>query len=77
MQLAKRVAKAGAQHGRKGVALLLREARVALVGLWIGNVDLGVGHIQVAANYQRFLFPEAGEVLQKGRIPFLAVLQPL
>src|SRR6185437_9509774 len=53
----------------KALALLVGEALAAAVGLGIGEIELGVRHIQVAAENDRLAPFELAAVGEEGRIP--------
>src|ERR1700678_2807746 len=50
-------------------ALLVRESLLAAIGLGIGQVELGVRHIQIAAENDRLLLFQLLAIGEKGRIP--------
>ena len=57
--------------------LLVGEARVAAVRGRIGEVDLGVRDIEVAADHDRLLLGEAGEVFAEIGVPLQPVVEAL
>ena len=59
-------------------ALLVAEPGIVAVLLRSGQVDLFVGHIQIAAEDERFTrLPEVDEVIAEGVVPLHAVIDPL
>jgi len=77
LEVAERVDEAGGQQAVEARALLVGEAGVAAVGAGVGQVDLPVRDVQVAAEDHRLALLEGAQVLQERRIPLLlAELQP-
>src|SRR6266545_2640606 len=73
LEFAKRVEEAGLHERAEAGAFLGREAVVLDVGFGVGEVNLGVRRIEIAAeDYRIFLF-QFLEVTEKGAIPLLAI----
>ena len=70
-KLAERVDEPGRQQPAETPPFLVGESSVAPVGLRIGQIDLGVRDIKVAAKHHRLLLLEFPEVFQKRGIPLL------
>ena len=71
------VRKAAGQQVAELLTLLIRKAGIHVVRLWILEVDLLVGHVQVTAEDDGLLLVEALEILAEGILPRHAVLQSL
>ena len=52
--MAKAVDKAGLDDGVETGALFFGKARVLSIRLWVGEIDFGMGDIEVAAKDNRF-----------------------
>ena len=65
------VYEAGVQEVLEALALLVGEAGLALVGLGVGEVDLLVGNIQVAADRDGLLLLQGLQVVEEGLVPLL------
>ena len=59
------------EEGLNPGSLLVGEAGLTDIGLWVSEVVLGVSHIEVAAHRYRLLFLKRTEVVEEGRVPSL------
>ena len=73
LELAERVHKTRLDHRAEAGAFFRREAVVLHVGLRIGEVDLGVRHVQVAAPDDGFFPLELFQVGEEVAVPLLAI----
>ena len=67
--MAKGVDKASFENRIKSGAFLVGESGVLAIGFWIGEVDFGVGDIQIAAEKDGLFFFEIFAIREKINIP--------
>ena len=77
VQQAEAVGKACVQQFGHLAALLIGKACTHVVGLVVFDVDLPVGHVQIAAQDHRLLRVQRQQVGPEGILPLHAVVQPL
>ena len=77
MQHAEAVGKACVQQFGHFAALLIGKACAHVVGLVVLDVDLPVGHVQIAAQDHRLFRIQRQQVGPEGVLPLHAVVQPL
>ena len=76
VKVAESIGKSAIQQGGHFASLFIGKTGVFVVGLWILQVDLPVGHIQVATEDHRFVLIQGLQISKKVVLPLHTVVQP-